>query len=398
MFDSIHWHVYGFKGIVDEITGFGVIGNILEDMALTPENVKTAAMIAYAVLVILAYFIGNISPSTILAKRQGLDIKKEGSGNAGTTNALRVMGKKAGIITLVIDIMKGVLAVVLAEIIAGEAAGMYCAVAVIVGHVWPVIYKFKGGKGVATTFGALVAINPLLGLWTLAVVALVTFLSKRMSAGSIAGAIAFPVICLFNEPEFIVWGTILAVIVLVKHRANIVRLLEGEEPKLGFLDKDKKTDADEVPAAEAADGAEQPEETETVSGQPEAAEKPVADEDSAEEISADDEEQPEEEQVAAEEDTSDEEPKEEPEAEQEQEEKTEVETEEQTPAKPEKYKRPAVDKTVKKNGKKKKSYPNKHKNSNSNAKNKGGKGKGKNSKSKNGGKKGNSKKKGGKKK
>lgn len=237
MFDSIHWHVYGFRGIVDEITGFGLIGKILENMELTPENVKVAAIISYIVLVIGAYFLGNISPSTILAKRRGLDIKKEGSGNAGTTNALRVMGKKAGVITLVIDICKGVLAVLLAELIAGEACGMYCAVAVIIGHVWPLVYKFKGGKGVATTFGALVAINPMLGIWTLLVVAVVTFLSKRMSAGSVSGAIAFPVICLFNEPEFIVWGTLLAFIVLVKHRSNIVRLLEGTEPKLGFLDK-----------------------------------------------------------------------------------------------------------------------------------------------------------------
>lgn len=266
MFDSIHWHVYGFKGIVDEITGFGLIGNIMENMGVVPQTVRTAAAIAYAVLIILAYFMGNISPSTILAKRRGLDIKKEGSGNAGTTNALRVMGKKAGIITLVIDIMKGVLAVLLAELIAGEAAGMYCAVAVIIGHVWPVIYKFKGGKGVATTFGALVAINPMLGIWTLLVVAVVTYLSKRMSAGSIAGAACFPAICLFNEPEFIVWGIVLAVIVLIKHRANIVRLLEGEEPKLGFLDKNKKKDA-EAAVTDDAETAE-PEEAPPVSEKP----------------------------------------------------------------------------------------------------------------------------------
>lgn len=260
MFDSIHWHIYGFTGVVDEVTGFGIIGNILGDMRVEPSVIPTVAAIAYVTLIIIAYFIGNISPSILLAKSKGMDIKKEGSGNAGTTNALRVMGVKAGIITLVIDILKGVATVLLAELIAGEACGRYCAVAVIIGHIWPVVYKFKGGKGVATTFGALMAINPILGLLSLAVVAIFVLISKRMSVGSIAGAICFPVICLFNEPEFIVMGTLLAIIILIKHRANIVRLLEGNEPKLSFFDKEKR-DED---AAETASPAEpEPEQSES---------------------------------------------------------------------------------------------------------------------------------------
>ena len=190
--------------------------------------------------VILAYFIGNISPSTMLAKARGLDIKKEGSGNAGTTNALRVMGPKAGIITLVVDILKGVIAVLLPTLIVGDTCAMYCAVAVILGHVWPVVYKFKGGKGVATTFGAIVAINPLLGLATLGVVVVTVLITKRMSAGSVMGAILFPLLAFFLEPGFYLQGLVLAAIVIIKHRSNIDRLIHGEEPKLGFLDKDKK--------------------------------------------------------------------------------------------------------------------------------------------------------------
>lgn len=190
--------------------------------------------------VVLAYFIGNISPSTMLARARGLDIKKEGSGNAGTTNALRVMGAKAGVITLVVDILKGVIAVLLPQLIVGETCAMLCAVAVILGHVWPVIYKFKGGKGVATTFGAIVAINPLLGLATLAVVAVTVLISKRMSAGSVMGALLFPILSFFLEPGFYLHGLVLAAIVIIKHRSNIDRLIRGEEPKLGFLDKDKK--------------------------------------------------------------------------------------------------------------------------------------------------------------
>jgi len=190
--------------------------------------------------VVIAYFIGNISPSTMLAKARGLDIKKEGSGNAGTTNALRVMGAKAGVITLVVDILKGVIAVLLPQLIVGENCAMLCAIAVIFGHVWPVIYKFKGGKGVATTFGTIVVINPLLGLATLAVVAITVLISKRMSAGSVMGALLFPILAFFIEPGFYVHGLVLAAIVIIKHRSNIDRLIHGEEPKLGFLDKDKK--------------------------------------------------------------------------------------------------------------------------------------------------------------
>lgn len=247
MFNSIHWHEYGFSGVVDEIDGLGVVGNIIANAGLAPDMVIPAAAVTFAVFIILAYFIGNISPSTMLAKARGLDIKKEGSGNAGTTNALRVMGAKAGVITLVVDVLKGVFAVILPQILAGEECAMYCAVAVIIGHVWPVIYKFKGGKGVATTFGAIVAINPLLGLWTLAVVIVTVLLTKRMSAGSVMGAAAFPMLCFFNEPRFFVLGVVLAAIVIIKHRANIERLIQGEEPKLGFLDKNKKK---EVPQEE----------------------------------------------------------------------------------------------------------------------------------------------------
>lgn len=252
MFSNIHWHELGFTGNVEEITGFGVIGNILANMHVPGSAVVPVAAVSYILLILIAYFIGNISPSTMLAKARGLDIKKEGSGNAGTTNALRVMGAKAGVITLVVDVIKGVVAVLLGHILAGPMCGAYCAVAVIAGHVWPVIYKFKGGKGVATTFGAILAINPLLALMTLAVVAITVLITKRMSAGSVMGALFFPILCFFNEPSFFLMGMLLAAIVIIKHRANIVRLLNGEEPKLGFLDKDKKkTQEESASAAEA---------------------------------------------------------------------------------------------------------------------------------------------------
>ncbi|MDD5926895.1 MAG: glycerol-3-phosphate 1-O-acyltransferase PlsY [Firmicutes bacterium] len=184
--------------------------------------------------VVIAYFIGNISPSIILGKMAGVDIKKEGSGNAGTTNALRVLGKKAALITLVIDIGKGVLAVAAGNLIGGAETGYLCAIAVFCGHIWPCFYSFKGGKGVATAFGAILAVNWMLGLSALAVVAVGLALTQRMSVGSLLGAITFPLLCWFMEPGFIWIGSLMALIVLIKHGANIKRLIRGEEPKMSF--------------------------------------------------------------------------------------------------------------------------------------------------------------------
>ena len=184
--------------------------------------------------IVIAYFLGNISPAIILGRLNGIDIKKEGSGNAGTTNVLRTLGKKAALITMVVDIMKGVIGVKLGFLLAGPTAAYMCAVAAFCGHIWPALYNFRGGKGVATAFGVITAVNWQLGLAVLAVVAVFVILSKRMSLGSIMGAISFPLLAWFMEPGFIVYGFIMAVIVVVTHRANIGRLIRGEEPKMSF--------------------------------------------------------------------------------------------------------------------------------------------------------------------
>jgi len=200
---------------------------------------------------LIAYFIGNISPSTIMAKRQGLDIKKEGSGNAGTTNALRVMGKKAGAITCIVDILKGVVAVLIGLLAAGSPGAYIAALCVFLGHVWPIVYKFQGGKGVATAFGAVLAVNPLLALISLAIVVIVVFTSKRMSLGSIVGAVCFAVLAVFMEPMFTIPAAVMAVIILVKHRANIRRLARGEEPVMGIFKKKEETETVESVTVES---------------------------------------------------------------------------------------------------------------------------------------------------
>lgn len=192
----------------------------------------------------VAYLIGSISPSILLAKSKGIDIRQEGSGNAGTTNTLRVLGKKAAVITLVLDILKGVVAVLLGTYVmsnfgafAAAQTSYLCAVGVTIGHIYPLYFKFKGGKGIATAFGALTAMNPLLGLSALGVVALGTLISRRMSVGSLLGAMALPFLTMQFEMNFMFGAFFLAAVTIYKHWPNIARLRAGTEPKISFGSK-----------------------------------------------------------------------------------------------------------------------------------------------------------------
>ena len=197
------------------------------------------AVIIIVLAIIAAYFLGNINPAALQARARGIDIKKEGSGNAGTTNATRVLGAKAGLITLVVDILKGVAAVLLGRFLGGEALGMMCGLAVFLGHVFPAVYKFKGGKGVATAFGALTAIHPAMGVTELLLVLLGVITTRRMSGGSVVGAVTFPFVAWYFQPDFLVLGLVFALVVFFKHWSNIVRLWNGEEPVLSFKKKEE---------------------------------------------------------------------------------------------------------------------------------------------------------------
>jgi glycerol-3-phosphate acyltransferase PlsY len=194
-------------------------------------------MILIGILGVVAYFIGNISPSTIMAKRQGLDIKKEGSGNAGTTNALRVMGKKAGAITCIVDILKGVVAVLIGMLAAGNPGAYICALCVFLGHVRPIVYKFKGGKGVSTAAGAILALSPLALIGAALVWGITFFTSRYVSLASILAAGSMPIflivlsLCKVSKasiPEIILF-ILLAILTVLKHSSNIKRLREGTE-------------------------------------------------------------------------------------------------------------------------------------------------------------------------
>lgn len=188
----------------------------------------------FVAVIIIGYFLGNISPSTLMGRAQGVDIKKEGSGNAGTTNALRVLGKKAAAITLIVDIGKGFIAVQLGFLLSTPLAAMLCALTAFMGHIWPVFFKFKGGKGVAVAFGAILAVNWQLALLTFAILLITTLFTRMVSMGSVIAALTFPLTSYFLERDFLWIGSVMALLLLYAHRGNIKRILKGEESKLSF--------------------------------------------------------------------------------------------------------------------------------------------------------------------
>lgn len=211
--------------------------NSLDGSALSMVTVMIMAATLAA-----AYFIGNISPAILIGKMAGIDIRTEGSGNAGTTNVLRVLGKKAAVGTLLIDIFKGVGAVALARLIAvcflpwdvRDPFIMACTIAVFVGHIWPAIFGFRGGKGIATGFGAVVTLAPAVGVGLLIMAVLGIVVSRRVSVGSVLAAFSAPVLAYFFAPQYILGMAVMGLIAVYKHRANIARMLKGEEPKVNL--------------------------------------------------------------------------------------------------------------------------------------------------------------------
>ena len=205
-------------------------------------------MVAYIVVAILSYLIGSINFSIIISKKvAGFDVREKGSGNAGTTNMLRTVGKKAALITLVCDILKGVISILLALLIAKIAKEannsilvQIAGILVIIGHTFPIFFKFKGGKGVATAVGVLLTTNWQIGLICLIFGLVLIALTRMVSLGSITAAILFPILVLFIKTNYIVEGNyfiyslIIAVMVVFNHRENVKRLLSGTENKLSF--------------------------------------------------------------------------------------------------------------------------------------------------------------------
>ena len=198
-------------------------------------------MLVYLIIIITAYLLGNISTSYIVAKRlAGVDIRTQGSGNAGSTNVLRTLGKKAGALTFIGDVLKGLIAVLIARFIAYGAnlddttCAYIAVVAVVLGHNYPVFLGFKGGKGVATSLGSMLGMNPLVALLCLGFFIIIVAITKYVSLGSMLGIGLSPVIMMLNHNTKGVLVTLfLTISVVITHKENIKRLLNGTERKLG---------------------------------------------------------------------------------------------------------------------------------------------------------------------
>ena len=213
----------------------------------------------YIIMGMIAYLIGSVNFSILISKKvAGFDLREKGSGNAGTTNVLRTVGKGAAVVTLILDILKGVVAIYFAFLyskivlwlahinldnsILVQLAGIF----VIIGHTFPIYFEFKGGKGVATALGILLTTNYQIGLICLVFALVLIALTRMVSVGSLAAAVLFPVLTLFLAQDnfiapgnYIIYSIIIALIVIFNHRTNIKRLLEGNENKISFKKKEE---------------------------------------------------------------------------------------------------------------------------------------------------------------
>lgn len=185
-------------------------------------------------LTILAYLLGSVPSGYLLGTLFGIDIRKAGSGNIGATNVARTLGKSLGVLTLLADTAKGYLPVFIgARLEFGPLALSLLAVAAFCGHLYPIFLRFRGGKGVATAFGALLAVAPTATLILIGVFAVAVLSSRRVSPGSIAAALAAPFALWVGSapPPVIALGAALGTMVIVRHRDNIKRLRDGTEPR-----------------------------------------------------------------------------------------------------------------------------------------------------------------------
>ncbi len=193
-------------------------------------------MIKYIAFIIASYLVGSISFAYFICRKfYSIDIRQYGSGNPGSTNVLRVLGTKPALIVFIADLLKGLTMVSIGRLLGGENLALLSAVAVVVGHDWSIFLNFKGGKGIATSFGVIIGIFPKIAPILLIVGISVIYLSRYVSLGSITTATLLPILLLiFKYPaKHVIAGLILGAIAVYRHRDNIERLIAGKENKLG---------------------------------------------------------------------------------------------------------------------------------------------------------------------
>lgn len=196
-------------------------------------------MMEIALIVIVSYLLGSIPSGLIVGKAfYGIDIREHGSGNLGGTNTFRTLGKKAGIIVTVADILKGTLASSLPVIfgVEGQIDPLIAGMIAVVGHMYPVFANFKGGKAVATSGGVLLACAPVMFLVMVVVFLLSLYITKFVSLSSIIASIVAVIYAVIaKEPLLIIVVSLLSLFVIYRHRANIKRIINKTEPKIKWM-------------------------------------------------------------------------------------------------------------------------------------------------------------------
>ena len=190
---------------------------------------------------VIGYMLGNISTGVLISRAFGAgDIRKHGSGNSGTTNVLRTLGWLPSVLTLAGDCLKGYVACMIGRWLAGDLGMLLGGLCAILGHDFPVFLGFKGGKGIATSLGLILAIDPWLALALLAVEIVVVAFTRYMSIASFVTTLAFPILTAIlytqraNYPLFVLFACLASLLSLFCHRENFRRLLRGEENRLDF--------------------------------------------------------------------------------------------------------------------------------------------------------------------
>lgn len=189
------------------------------------------------IVILSAYLVGSISFSVLIGKLlKGIDIRDYGSGNAGTTNTLRVLGKGPAVLVLVGDALKGIASVAIGLYFGNINYAVLAGLAAILGHTYPVFFGFKGGRGVATGLGVIIMLTPYVSLIALGIFITIVITTRYVSLGSILGALSVPInMYIFHKPfPVFLLGIIAASFVIIRHRVNMVRLFQGKENKIKF--------------------------------------------------------------------------------------------------------------------------------------------------------------------
>ncbi len=195
----------------------------------------------YAFAFIIAYLLGSINSAILVGRlSRNIDIRKHGSGNAGATNVLRTIGKKAAILVLVVDVLKGIVGVLIGANIAGDNGMLLAGAGAIIGHNYPLYFGFKGGKGILTSAAVIFMLNWKIGIVLLIIALIIMTITRYVSLGSIIASAIYPIAVILIDRKsttYVIFSIFVAILAIYRHKSNIIKLLSGTESKLGSKSK-----------------------------------------------------------------------------------------------------------------------------------------------------------------